>query len=529
MFKVDIKKISGDDDKKNKIAVVSSIFLQNDGNKIIVNNRTLTYIKGAIKSIISFPNLISKFVDEKYKKHWYYYLYIDEFLTYPINDIISKCIENDEHEKNIIRIFYQLLDNLINEIKTDTKYKNIIIYSFKNKDLTTNIGHLNFYGTLTRYLDFTNKSIDYLIIRNARSPLSPIDVIIQNDWIKSEKDFMIYFNKNYTFNEEDKQQKIIKNLIKKLNLNDNHIYYEIIKENAVPRFYAALLSFKLNSDNCKIIINRLKSIDSIIKKLNINNLPIGIDEIILPFIYNYDIFTFENTYIINLVNNNNINEYLSNKIKKTFHINNNYIIRKIIRRLTRGTVLPIKFFNIDTEKILLDCNNFSILNLIMPFDEYKNIGFATYYKENNKLYKYNYKNLDVSNVNTNYEKNYNWLTIGTDIFLYYLERNYTFDKENNNFKGQILPNNQLHKYVSNINFKPFNMKFLKLYFVDLSVGSDSKSIANHIYKCIKNNIMNYPLVMSSSKFTMKSKPKLVSTKKKSSKQINNYDCIVKPF
>ena len=49
---------------KSKIVFSSSFFLQNDGKQFIVNNRTLIYIKGAIKSLLAFPDLIANFVDK---------------------------------------------------------------------------------------------------------------------------------------------------------------------------------------------------------------------------------------------------------------------------------------------------------------------------------------------------------------------------------------------------------------------------------------------------------------------------------
>ena len=135
---VDVKLLTKSGKEKNlhKKVFSSSYFIQNDGTKYIINNRTLIYIKGAIKSLIGFPQIIRKFVKKEDQKNWYYYLYIDRYLTKPLNK--SKCVGNDMYEIKLLEIIWNLVDILIKTINSNKElYSNIIIWSFYNKEQDT--------------------------------------------------------------------------------------------------------------------------------------------------------------------------------------------------------------------------------------------------------------------------------------------------------------------------------------------------------------------------------------------------------
>ena len=192
MFKVSIDKINGNDKPKNQIAFVSSFFMQNEGDKFNIHNRTLIFVKGLIKSIIGFPELIRQYTENP--ADWYYYLYIDKYLLMPLKK--DKIKRNDEHEIKILEIIWELVDMLVKRIQNDKKYENVIIYSYHNKTTDNGIGHLNYYGTMMRYMSFYNENIKYAIIRNCRTPIAPIDVLMQKEWINSGKDYLFTMNKD---------------------------------------------------------------------------------------------------------------------------------------------------------------------------------------------------------------------------------------------------------------------------------------------------------------------------------------------
>ena len=128
----------------------------------------------------------------------------------PKKDILKR---NDTHEIKILEIIWELVDMLVKRIKKDKKYENVIIYSYHNKTTDTGIGHVNYYGTMMRYMSFYNENIKYAIIRNCRTPIAPLDVLIQKEWIKSGKDYLFMISNNYNFNSEknEYEQNFIKN------------------------------------------------------------------------------------------------------------------------------------------------------------------------------------------------------------------------------------------------------------------------------------------------------------------------------
>ena len=108
----------------------------------------------------------------------------------------DKLKRNDKHEIKILEIIWELVDMLVKRIQNDKKYENVIIYSYHNKTTDNGIGHLNYYGTMMRYMSFYNENIKYAIIRNCRTPIAPIDVLMQKEWINSGKDYLFTMNKD---------------------------------------------------------------------------------------------------------------------------------------------------------------------------------------------------------------------------------------------------------------------------------------------------------------------------------------------
>ena len=164
-------------------------------------------------------------------------------------------------------------------------------------------------------------------------------------------------------------------------------------------------------------------------------------------------------------------------------------------------------------------------------DELKPIAFATYYRKNNKLYKYNYKDLDISNFRQSYEQNYNWLTMGADTYIRNFDWKHNYDKVDSNKFGKILPHDELNWFVNKDSYKPYDMKWLKLYFVDISDTSNTSKIARDIFKCLKDNILKKPLIISISTIDLFEKRLggilKKQTRKSSSRKVGSTSCSIK--
>jgi hypothetical protein len=519
---------------KSKIVFSSSFFLQNDGSKFIVNNRTLIYIKGAIKSLLAFPNLIKNFVDANDQNKWYYYLYIDKYLTEPLDK--SKLSGNDIHEIKILEIIWELVRVLIETIKNNTAYSNIVIFSYYDKKFDTEIGHMNFYGTMIRYYPFSDKTIDYLIVRNCRTAITPTDLLIQIDWIKSDKDFMLFINPNYNYNFDKPSnlypKQIIEDYLKNKEITTEHVLHEFVDKKIYLRFYASLFSVKLkNNDARNTVLTGYDNFLKVVPNSEYSKYEYSVDEFALIYIFPYDILVNSNTYILNMVpsknNEDSMNEYLYHIFSKTFGKDSVRAINEMIYRFGRGAMFPIIGLGINTDNELLECEYLHQSQLMASMDEIKPLAFATYYRTNNKLYKYNYKDLDISNFRQSYTNNYNWLSMGADTYVKNFDWKHNYDKENNNKYGKILPNDELNWFVSKDSYKPYEMRWIKLYFIDLSENSDSKKIAIDIFHCLKKNILKKPLIISVANINLFNKRQTKKTINKKSAKLGSKSCTIK--
>ena len=410
----------------------------------------------------------------------------------------DKLKRNDTHEIKILEIIWELVDMLVKRIKKDKKYENVIIYSYHNKTTDTGIGHVNYYGTMMRYMSFYNENIKYAIIRNCRTPIAPLDVLIQKEWIKSGKDYLFMISNNYNFNSEknEYEQNFIKNEKKNMKFPENSLFKEDIENNNYIRFFAALASYNLAIVR-NGLIERIKYFDEeILKTTKYKDYIYGIDEISLIWILPYSIFTTYNTkiYYLNMNDNNSILQLIKKNLDKHFKNKSVFDAKKFINRFQKASLLAFSVMNINFEHDMLKCNNIHLYQMVCSMDEIKPLGFAFYYSKNQQLYKYNFKEIDI--VNYTEQKNLKWLSIGIDAYVQHYEWYQNYDKIDAKKFGKTLPNDELNWFVSKKDYKPLDMKLAKLFFVDVSEKSNSHIIALELFDSIVNNIVRKPLLIS---------------------------------
>lgn len=296
---------------KEDIIVVSTCYFLSA--KFKIDDNTFKYINELIANIESFQMKIDRFTT--HPERWIYRVYIDDTIFNIENIIKKKFSDENTKNKNIVEIIENfnytdkngiknikklsyitlLLKTYIDKIKTslDDKYKQIELYMYSNNNIKYksisgplfNIsGHAATFGTLIRYHPLTDSRIGYCIMRNCSTNFSPLDIMIQNYWINTnKKKYMEYKLYNYRF----KSPAIIY----------DQMYRQIYGQKlAKERSGAGLLSVKLKSNKFEKYIERFKEIKK--KYIDINfkftvtsgtqlntKYGYGIDEIVIDKIF----------------------------------------------------------------------------------------------------------------------------------------------------------------------------------------------------------------------------------------------------
>ena len=344
---------------------------------------------------------------------------------------------------------------------------------------------------------------------------------------------MLYINPNYNYSFDTPSnqypKKIIQDYLSNQNITEENVLFHFLNQNIYLRFYASLFSVRLkNKEARNKIIDGYKKFCKILPAGEFSKYEYGVDEFALIYIFPYDILLNSNTYMLNMVpfkkNKKNLTEYLNHIYTTIFNKGSIKEMDTMIHRFSRSAILPLIGLKINTQNQLLECEYLDQSQIMASMDEIKPILFATYYKSDNKFIKYNYKDLDISNFRQSYKNNYNWLSMGADIYIKNFDWKHNYDKENNNKYGKILPNNELNWFISKKTYKPYEMELIKLYFIDLTENINSKIIANDIFHCIKSNIIKKPLIVSVANFALDTRKS--KTTKNSSKS-HSYSCKIK--
>ena len=306
----------------NYILIKLSIFYtkENFFNLILNNNNNNNKISENNEILLN-ENLFDFYKNEKKvikKKNVYKNSNFPELLkNFNNNNILSLTIENSNE------IYFNKIMNFpfiySNEIFKKLKYnkKNILHVLFSGN-------FLNKFEIIIKIIENENNNNNNLI-ENKFLPL-----INENDIFSMNSLDILLKNRNEIFLE--KATKILNNLFKKYNINNNNLNNNIINYKILN--FSIISTEKNFSDSYKnYIINSLKSTQSKIKEKNLTSK-------LSNFIINKEIINFTN-FITNLIKNN--------KIEKEFLISNENYLKKFI---DSENDLNQMILEIENEKIL---------------------------------------------------------------------------------------------------------------------------------------------------------------------------------
>jgi len=253
---------------ESKVVAVS-IFRQ---NKITNPNKFKTYIQGLKAGAKDLPNKLPG---------WIYRVYTD----------LSLMTGTDEFSQKFRKIMSEIIP---------LDHVQVVTYVFPEfLDQPDSILHKQFFGTLARFHASFDENVKYALIRNARNPITKIDVRYIKRWIKSKKKLMLYScmrsEENKPLAHHFENEKLEKSYY---DINFQSYGYKINgvfhKLDIVANLILAGLWATYDGLQAQIWNDILKSLRN-----KQGNLRIGVDEIVLTdILFNYGYLKHGNNYCI---------------------------------------------------------------------------------------------------------------------------------------------------------------------------------------------------------------------------------------